>query len=63
MKEIKCSMGGACFARGRKDGCTILNRPVTGSCPFQKPEREYTGGKFYPMDWKYAEHMEGRLKA
>lgn len=50
-----CREQGECFARlGRK--CTILNSAQgygRDTCPFRKPEREVTNGRFYPYNPDY----------
>ena len=48
----KCKEDGACFAK-QHNRCQILNDPKVygkGTCPFQKPEREVTNGRFYPYN-------------
>ena len=68
-KEIvkpKCNDKRQCFAKERgRDGyyCTILAMPYTnapmyadGDCPFCKPEKEVTNGKYYPYDTNYGSY-------
>ena len=59
MKFSTCKQDGKCFARLGVVGhgrCIILDGTdlyVDQICPFQKPEKEYTNGKYYPYDPKY----------
>ena len=43
-----CGCEGRCFARGETGKCRILTVAYKGSCPFQKPDRHYTNGVYYP---------------
>lgn len=61
-----CPDSRPCFARIFKEGsdigkCTVLQSvngkfyKEDGECPFCKPKREVTNGKFYPYDPLYGE--------
>ena len=55
----KCECEGACFARGKETGrCGILTEAASGKCSFQKADRHYTNGVFYP-DYPY--ELRGKL--
>ena len=48
-----CGCEGKCFARGESGRCGILTEAYKhNDCPFQKPDRRYTNGVFYP-DYPY----------
>lgn len=59
MNGTICKEKGECFARqglivhGRCNILTSAQAYGYGTCPFQKPEREVTGGKIYPYDPYY----------
>lgn len=49
MEKVRCYDNRRCFA---KNGmyCTILNKGYKDKpCPFCKPKRDVTDGKFYPV--------------
>lgn len=43
-----CGCPGRCFAKGSSGKCRLLTEAYLTGCPFQKPDRQYTKGKFYP---------------
>lgn len=47
----KCRFEGKCFARYQRR-CEILEDADFGKrwCPFMKPDRDYTDGKFYGVE-------------
>ena len=50
-----CSCQGECCFRGTLTGkCAILTKAYVYGCSFQKKDRHYTKGKYYP-DVPYAE--------
>lgn len=53
-KPEYCGCDGACFARGKETGrCKILTVAYKrNDCPFQKADRHYTNGVYYP-DYQY----------
>ncbi len=45
-----CWQIGPCFGQDSKHRCTVLSLTMgVRKCPFQKPEREVTGGVKYPF--------------
>lgn len=48
-----CKCEGKCFARGEIAGkCTILTEAYEKDCPFQKADRHYTKGVYFPDNTK-----------
>ena len=54
----ECFSIGKCFAR--KNGhCTILSEEINNKdCPFLKPMRLYSNGKYYPFNHEYEEFLK-----
>lgn len=45
----KCGCKGKCFARGdATEKCSILTEAYQSKCPFQKANRHYTKGVYFP---------------
>lgn len=44
-----------CFAKGPSGGCSLLleTYPQGVKCKFCKPDRNFTNGKWYPVDSRY----------
>ena len=57
-----CCQQGPCFGRDNDDKtrCKILNStyPEGKKCPFQKPVREITRGRYYPYNKLYVGREE-----
>ena len=54
-KLITCNYDCRCFAQAYGNKCTLLRKKMEKEkCPFAKPKRLYTNGKYYPM------RIEGR---
>lgn len=53
--KSQCQDTRLCFARGDFGGCYILTDPYKHDreCPFCKPNRAWTKGKYYPVDKRY----------
>lgn len=55
----KCIDSRLCFARKENGECSCLTLKTKadvyddGQCPFCKPRREYTNGKYYPRGENY----------
>ncbi len=51
---MACNDRRRCFGRGEYGGCLILKKTYkNGECTFCKPEREWTKGKYFPVDPNY----------
>lgn len=52
---MECEQKGKCFAKTERGYCLILKGEgyEQGKCPFQKPERGVTKGKYFPINENY----------
>ena len=50
-KLITCDFDCKCFAKVYGSKCTLLREKIEkDKCPFAKPKRLYTNGRYYPIN-------------
>ena len=64
-ENMTCNDPRKCFAKGPSGGCSLLieTYPTGVKCPFAKPDRQVTDGKFYPINKSTAKPWVGMLTA